>query len=68
MCRCGVCAKRHLTPVVQNIQSARSFIGEPRDKATKKQLAEHFHVRHTADNVGIIAPNYKRCSLIVLAL
>jgi putative SOS response-associated peptidase YedK len=24
----------------------------------KQQVAEHFHVRHTADNVGIIAPNY----------
>ena len=24
----------------------------------KQQDAEHFHVRHTADNVGIIAPNY----------
>jgi putative SOS response-associated peptidase YedK len=25
----------------------------------KQQVAEHFHVRRTADNVGIIAPNYK---------
>ena len=24
----------------------------------KQQVAEHFHVRRTADNVGIIAPNY----------
>jgi putative SOS response-associated peptidase YedK len=24
----------------------------------KQQVAEHFHVRHTAYNVGIIAPNY----------
>ena len=24
----------------------------------KQQMAEHFHVRRTADNVGIIAPNY----------
>src|SRR5580698_7986108 len=24
----------------------------------KQQVAEHFHVRHTADNVGIISPNY----------
>src|SRR6266851_8888773 len=24
----------------------------------KQQAAEHFHVRRTADNVGIIAPNY----------
>src|ERR1700737_401618 len=24
----------------------------------KQQVAEHFDVRHTADNVGIIAPNY----------
>jgi hypothetical protein len=24
----------------------------------KQQIAEHFHVRRTADNVGIIAPNY----------
>ena len=24
----------------------------------KQQVAEQFHVRHTADNVGIIAPNY----------
>jgi putative SOS response-associated peptidase YedK len=24
----------------------------------KQQVAEHFHVRHTANNVGIIAPNY----------
>jgi putative SOS response-associated peptidase YedK len=24
----------------------------------KQQVAQHFHVRHTADNVGIIAPNY----------
>jgi hypothetical protein len=23
-----------------------------------QQIAEHFHVRRTADNVGIIAPNY----------
>jgi hypothetical protein len=23
----------------------------------KQQVAEHFHVRHTSDNVGIIAPN-----------
>jgi putative SOS response-associated peptidase YedK len=24
----------------------------------KQQIAEHFHVRRTGDNVGIIAPNY----------
>ena len=24
----------------------------------KQQVAEHFHVRRTADNVGIITPNY----------
>jgi putative SOS response-associated peptidase YedK len=24
----------------------------------KQQVAEHFHVRRTADDVGIIAPNY----------
>jgi putative SOS response-associated peptidase YedK len=24
----------------------------------KQQVAEHFDVRRTADNVGIIAPNY----------
>jgi putative SOS response-associated peptidase YedK len=24
----------------------------------QQQVAEHFHVRRTADNVGIIAPNY----------
>jgi putative SOS response-associated peptidase YedK len=24
----------------------------------EQQVAEHFHVRRTADNVGIIAPNY----------
>jgi putative SOS response-associated peptidase YedK len=24
----------------------------------KQQIAEHFHVRSTADNVGIIAPNW----------
>ena len=24
----------------------------------KQQIAEHFHARHTADNVVIIAPNY----------
>jgi putative SOS response-associated peptidase YedK len=24
----------------------------------KQQIAEHFHVRRTADNVAIIAPNY----------
>jgi putative SOS response-associated peptidase YedK len=24
----------------------------------KQQVGEHFHVRPTADNVGIIAPNY----------
>jgi putative SOS response-associated peptidase YedK len=24
----------------------------------KQQIAEHFHVRRTADNVGIIAPNW----------
>jgi putative SOS response-associated peptidase YedK len=24
----------------------------------KQQVAEHFHVRRTADNVGLIAPNY----------
>src|SRR5258707_14560757 len=24
----------------------------------KQQVADHFHVRRTADNVGIIAPNY----------
>jgi putative SOS response-associated peptidase YedK len=24
----------------------------------KQQVAEHFHVLRTADNVGIIAPNY----------
>jgi putative SOS response-associated peptidase YedK len=24
----------------------------------KQQVAEHFHVCRTADNVGIIAPNY----------
>jgi hypothetical protein len=24
----------------------------------KRQVAEHFHVRRSADNVGIIAPNW----------
>jgi putative SOS response-associated peptidase YedK len=24
----------------------------------KQQVAEHFHVRRTADNVGMIAPNH----------
>jgi putative SOS response-associated peptidase YedK len=24
----------------------------------KQQVAEHFHVRRTADNVGIVAPNW----------
>ena len=24
----------------------------------KQQIAEHFHVRRTADSVGIIAPNW----------
>jgi putative SOS response-associated peptidase YedK len=24
----------------------------------QQQIAEHFHVRRTADNVGVIAPNY----------
>jgi hypothetical protein len=30
----------------------------------KQQVAEHFHVRHTTDNVGIIAPNYTLLQVI----
>jgi putative SOS response-associated peptidase YedK len=30
----------------------------------KQQVAEHFHVLRTADNVGIIAPNYNAAPVI----